>query len=54
MTQEEFKSAVKEAITEWMDAKFQQFGKWSMTALTAAIFTALIYFVLKSNGWSKH
>lgn len=53
MTPDEIKAALKEGIKEWLNEQFTIFGKWSMTALTAVIFTALIYFVLKMNGYVK-
>lgn len=53
MTPDEIKAALKEGIKDWLDEQFTKFGKWSLTALTALIFTALIYFVLKMNGWVK-
>jgi hypothetical protein len=48
---EQVKEALKEAIKEWLDDKFLIFGKWSAAAVSAMIFSALIYFVLKMNGW---
>lgn len=54
MTPDEIKAALKEGIKEWMDERFMIFGKWSMTALTSIIFVALIYFVLRMNGYVKH
>lgn len=45
------KEAMKQAIKEWLDERFNQFGRWTFNALAAAFFAALIYFVLKMNGW---
>ena len=42
-----FKEAVKEAIREWLDEKFMQFGKWSAAGLAAAILAGLTY----AAGW---
>lgn len=53
MNKEEFKSAIKEALKEWLDDKFTTFGKWSIATLMAAFLAALIYFVLWTGGWSK-
>lgn len=52
MTSEEMKRATKEAIKEWLDDKFAAFGKWTATAIAAAGLAALLYFILKANGWS--
>jgi len=51
-TDEEKKAVVKEALKEWLDEKFIQFGKWSLAAFSFLVFTALVYFVLKMNGWA--
>lgn len=42
---------VKEAIKEWMDEKFVDFGRWTFTAFLASLLGALIYFMLIANGW---
>lgn len=55
MTPEEYKAmtkeAFKEASKEWMDAKFVQFGQWSLGTLAAIGVAALAYFILTINGW---
>jgi hypothetical protein len=53
LDKESAKDAVKEALKEWLDEKFTQFGKWSAGALAAAGLAALVYFILKMNGYSK-
>lgn len=50
---EDVKSAMKEALKEWLDEKFMIFGLWSARAIFAAGLVALTYFILKMNGWSK-
>jgi hypothetical protein len=52
--EEEMKRITKEALKEWLDSKFAQFGHWTFTALMSVAFAGLIYFILKSNGWTKH
>ncbi len=47
------KSAVKEALKEWLDEKILTFGKWSLMTVTAAALAAVVYFILALNGW-KH
>jgi hypothetical protein len=49
---EEEKEVLKEALREWLDAKFAEFGKWSLGSIVCAAFIALIYFMLSMNGWS--
>ena len=51
MTEAELKGVMKEAITEWMDDKFRQFGKWSIAGFAVAAIVALTYFILQMNGW---
>lgn len=51
MDKNDLKEVTKEAIKEWLDDRFAQFGRYTATALSAAIFAAFIYFILKMNGW---
>lgn len=53
LTGDEVKLAMRDAIKEWLDEKFAEFGWWSAKALAALVFAALIYFVLSQNGWHK-
>jgi hypothetical protein len=46
------KESAREAHREWLDETFATFGKWSMTALGAALFSALVYIILTTSGWS--
>ena len=50
---EETKAVVKEALTEWLDGKFAQFGRWSFYGIAAAGLAALVYFILVHNGWRQ-
>ena len=52
LTKEEVKDVMKEALREWLDDKFADFGKWSLVGVGAALLTALAYFILISNGWT--
>lgn len=58
MTPEEMKEiqkqAIKEGIKEWMDQQYQKFGKWALGMFFSAVFFALIYFILTTNGWHKN
>ncbi len=42
----------REAINEWINDKFREFGKWSIKGLAALAFGVLIYFVLVQHGWT--
>lgn len=46
MNREEQKEIVKEAIREWLDEKYAQFGKWSLHGVLAAGLGALIYYLV--------
>lgn len=48
---QELKEIVKQAIREWLDEKFAQFGRWSIGALAALILAALLYWTLAMHGW---
>jgi hypothetical protein len=50
---DEAKRIIKEALKEWMDDRFADFGRWSFGAIMAAVFAALTYFMLWANGWHK-
>jgi hypothetical protein len=53
MTPDEMKQITKEALKEWLDNKFLEFGKWSAGAIAAASLVALTYFMVKMNGFAK-
>lgn len=48
---EAMKAAVKEALKEWLDAKFTAFGKWALASIAAVALAALVYFILSAHGW---
>lgn len=50
---DEKKRIVKEALKEWLDEKFAAFGRWSAMTIGAAALAALLYFILRLNGWYK-
>ena len=53
LTQEETKEAVKEALKEWMDAKYAEAGKWGVTGILATSVVALAYFIFWVNGFGS-
>jgi hypothetical protein len=44
------KEIVKEAINEWLDAKFAQFGKWSLMSIGAAGIAVIGYYFFTTHG----
>lgn len=52
MSREEMKQIMKEAIKEWLDAQILTFGRFSLYGIAGAALCALLYFILKTNGWS--
>ena len=46
------KQAIKEAITEWLNEKFAQFGRWSLLGICATALAVLAWFVLIKSGWT--
>ena len=47
--QDAIKLVLKDALKEWMDAKYAEFGKWSVHAILAAALAALAYYLI-SHG----
>ena len=52
LTPDEQKEIVKEAISEWLNDKYSEFGKWTLHGLIATAFGTLAYF-LAAHGWFK-
>jgi hypothetical protein len=53
LNEDEMKRVFKEALKEWLDEKFREFGKWSFFGFMAAAFSALTYLILTANGWHR-
>ena len=51
LDREEQKKIVKEAITEWLDYKYGQFGKWTMHGVLASGLAYLAYFLATHGGF---
>ena len=47
------KRAIKEAINEWLNEKFAEFGRWTFYGLLAAAFAGAVYLALRGQGWTK-
>lgn len=52
LTPDEQKEIIKEAISEWLDEKYAEFGKWTIHGLLATAIAALGYFAA-AHGWVK-
>ena len=50
---ENTKEILKEALKEWMDEKFAQFGRWTFYGLLVGGFGGLVYLLLIAEGWHK-
>ena len=42
---EEQKALFKQALQEWLDARYAEFGKWTMRGLLAAALAAVLIFL---------
>lgn len=49
---DEMKNVFKEALKEWLDSKFSQFGKWSLAGVGCMVLVVMTYLFLKFAGWS--
>lgn len=45
------KAVMKEAIKEWLDERFAEFGRWSFWGIAAAALSLIAYFILTTGGW---
>lgn len=48
--EEQFKDAVKEALHEWLEEKYAQFGKWTLHGLLASGVVGLCLFIFWTSG----
>lgn len=51
MNPDDHKEAIKEALQEWLDEKFIEFGKLSMKSILALALAGLVYLWSVTNGW---
>jgi hypothetical protein len=47
------KQVLREAIREWMDDAFAEFGKWTFKGILVLAFAGCVYMAMKGQGWSK-
>jgi predicted ferric reductase len=45
------KAAMKEGLKEWLDEKFSTLGKWSAGTFAALALVAVVWLILRSQGW---
>ena len=48
----EAKRVFKEALNEWLDHKFMEFGKWTLRGRLIALFGALVTIVMFTQGYT--
>lgn len=51
LDRESQKEAIKEAISEWLDARFADVGRWTVKGLIAAALAGLLYAYLITKGF---
>lgn len=52
MSKEEYKALVKDAIGEWLDTKYSQFGRWTIHGILAMILGVVVMY-LATHGYIK-
>lgn len=45
----EDKEQFKQALDEWLDKKFTEFGKWTLRSLGAIVFCMIIVYAVKTG-----
>lgn len=53
LNKDEQKQVIKQALREFLDEKYAEFGKWSAGAFIGLALAALVYLILWANGWRK-
>jgi hypothetical protein len=53
LDQQQQKEAIKQALREWLDDAFAEFGRWTLKGLMAAAFCGAVYLAMVSAGWHK-
>ena len=49
----EIKTALKQALKEWLDAKWAELGIWSFKLMVGMMFALIIYIIIVNNGFRK-
>jgi hypothetical protein len=50
--QDHEKEAIKEALSDWLDDKFAEFGRFSLKGILAVTLVAVVYLWSASQGWT--
>tara|TARA_R110000796_G_scaffold82281_1_gene180627 strand:+ start:148 stop:327 length:180 start_codon:yes stop_codon:yes gene_type:complete len=50
--QDHEKEAIKEALSDWLDDKFAEFGRFSLKGILAVTLVAIVYLWSASQGWT--
>tara|TARA_R110000787_G_C13341632_1_gene438239 strand:- start:843 stop:1022 length:180 start_codon:yes stop_codon:yes gene_type:complete len=50
--QDHEKEAIKEALSDWLDDKFAEFGRFSLKGILAVSLVAVVYLWSASQGWT--
>ncbi len=50
--QDHEKEAIKEALSDWLDSKFAEFGRFSLKGILAVTLVAVVYLWSASQGWT--
>lgn len=45
------KQAIKEAISEWLDQRYKDVGRWTLKGIMAASLAVLFYLYAAAHGW---
>lgn len=53
LTREEQKAILKEAIEEWLDKRYAQFGRFVLGAVLVTAFAALVYISIRGGQWPQ-
>lgn len=47
------KDAIKEALREWLNEQYAEFGKWTLRSVAALVLAGLVGWWATSHGWTK-
>jgi hypothetical protein len=47
------KDAIKEALREWLNDQYAEFGKWTARSIVAVVLAGLVWFWASSHGWTR-
>lgn len=53
LDQQQQKEVIKQAIREWLDDAFADFGRWTIKGILAAAFCGAVYLAMINAGWHK-